>query len=123
MAYREERGFKKENEDAPEGGFPAAGDQVERAPGSVSAQESHERSRIHWDPEKGGGLPGFEGTPAAAPARLPAAVYAQPPSNLRATPISVAELAAKSSSGVYRNVSRPVELKLSDKPNVESTHD
>jgi hypothetical protein len=106
---------KKEEEDA----FPATGDVVNAAPGPMSHQEIVEKSKQFW---QGPGCPGFEGAPPAAP-RPSSTVYAQPASNLRATPISAAELAAKSSSGVYRNISKPVPLELSAEPNVKSTHD
>jgi hypothetical protein len=94
VAYREERGFKKENEE--EDAFVAVGDAViAAAPESVSARESLEKNRDYWDPSIGG-HPGFEGVPVPPPARLPAAEYSAPPSNLKPGPITITELKSRS---------------------------
>jgi hypothetical protein len=118
----ERKGFKEE-EGAPKGGHHATGDLVNAAPGSMSAREVLEANRTYWDPARGSiGNPQVltdtptKGTPQGV-------VHQTPASNLKAGPTSVAELAAKSSSGVYRNVSKPVPLTLSAEPKVDSTHD
>lgn len=88
MAYREERGFKKENEE--EDAFPAMGDAViAAAPDCVSARESLEKNRDYWDPARGAIDTPTKGTPQGI-------VYQQPASNLPAGPISIAKLRGRS---------------------------
>lgn len=98
---------------------PATGNEL-AAPGAMSHADIVEKSKQFWQRP---GCPGFEGgAPPPAP-RPSSTVYAQPASNLPSGLISARTSAAQASQGVYRNISRPVELKLSDKPDVESTHD
>jgi hypothetical protein len=61
----------------------------------MSHAQIFEKSKQFWDPSIAG-HPGFEGMPVPPPARLPAAEYSAPPSNLKPGPITITELKSRS---------------------------